>query len=50
MKKPDRPRKKPVDMSPAAVDRRLREVSELRRVCLSLARARRLGPVRRRPS
>ena len=35
-----------VDMSPAAIDRRIREVSELRRLCLSLARARRLGPVK----
>jgi hypothetical protein len=39
-----------VDMSPAAVDRRIREASELRRLCLSLARAGRLGPVRSRPS
>jgi hypothetical protein len=31
-------------MSPEAVDRRLREVSELRRLCLSLGQARRLGP------
>ena len=47
MKKPARAAPK-VDMSPAAIDRRLREVSELRRLGLSLARARRLGPVRKR--
>lgn len=34
-----------VDMTSAAVDRRLREASELRRLCLSLGRARRIGPV-----
>lgn len=36
-----------VDMSPAAIDRRLRQVEELRRLCLSLGRARPLGPVHR---
>ena len=45
MVKPE-PRPPKVDMSSSAIDRRLREVSELRRLCLSLARARRLGPVK----
>lgn len=34
-----------VDMSPAAVFRRLREASDLLTLCLSLGRARRIGPV-----
>jgi len=33
-----------VDMSSAAIDRRLREAAEMRRLCLSLAGARRIGP------
>jgi len=31
-----------VDMSPEAIARRLREASELRRLCLSLGKARRI--------
>ena len=34
-----------IDMSPAAVFRRLREASDLLTLCLSLGKARRIGPV-----
>jgi hypothetical protein len=36
------------DMSPGAVFQRLREASDLLALCVSLGKARRLGPVRRR--
>jgi hypothetical protein len=41
------PKLKPrdVDMSPEAIDLRLRQVSDLTRLCLSLASAKRLGTV-----
>ena len=42
MREPERA----VDMSPEAVARRLRELAELYRLGLSLAKARILGPVR----
>jgi hypothetical protein len=42
MRAPDHSSPK-VDMSSAAIDRRLREVSQLRRLCLSLAKARKDG-------
>jgi len=35
----------PVDMSPAAIEKRLREVSELYRLYQKLRKARRIGPV-----
>ena len=38
MKRPD------VDMSPKAIDRRLREGSDLRDLCLELAKAKYVGP------
>lgn len=41
------PRLRPrdVDMSPEAIDQRLREVSDLHQLCLSLMSAKRLGTV-----
>jgi len=36
----------PADMSPEAIDRRLRTIAELRRLGLALRSARRLGKVR----
>jgi len=38
-------RPRDVDMSPEAIDLRLRQVSDLTRLCLSLASAKRLGTV-----
>ena len=49
---PRKPRRAPppsVDMSAAAIDRRLRTVAELNRFGASLRRARPLGPVCRPP-
>jgi hypothetical protein len=40
----DRPAK--VDMSPEAIDRRLRKLAQLYRLGLSLSKARRIGKVR----
>ncbi len=37
-------RRRRVDMSPEAIDRRLREVASLYRLGISIATARRLGP------
>ena len=39
-------RPRDVDMSPEAIDLRLRQVSDLTRLCLSLANAKRLGTVK----
>ena len=36
----------PVDMSPAAIDRRLRDLSQVRRLGLSILTARKLGKAR----
>ena len=38
-------RHRDIDMSPEAIDQRLREVSELHELCLSLMSAKRLGTV-----
>ena len=39
-------RPRDVDMSPEAIDQRLRDVSDLTQLCLSLANAKRLGTVK----
>lgn len=39
-------RPRDVDMSPEAIDQRLRDVSDLTRLCLSLGTAKRLGTVK----
>jgi hypothetical protein len=39
-------RPRSVDMSPEAIDQRLRDVSELTYLCLTLASAKRLGTVK----
>ena len=41
---------RPVDMSPEAIDQRLRDVSDLLELCLSLRKARILGPWREEQS